>query len=376
MLVSELLDHVASGFELPPGVSGDIKERLVTRHRLQPFSEEYFRPGGRLFSYSRENSAASDAVGKARSASPPFCGKPLEPPGAQLRDVTLDRLAAFLSNPSKFFLAQRLNVTLPEEPAELEEREPFVLDALETHRLKHELVALRLRPGPPPADPAWMLASGRLPLGAVGRTEYRALAAGSDHFLELLQAHRPLTRPPHLDVDLAVGEFRVRGRILESTEAGPLYYRCAKTKAADILRAWVLHLAANCVEPRRKTTMVMEDGTRHYLQPDDPRALLLDLLKLWWLGLSAPLKFFPETALVFATARRKAGRDGPGANHDEALHKARTRWKGSEYGPPGECSNPHFALCFRRTDPLDHEFVGLAERIFEPILSHEEKEEP
>jgi exodeoxyribonuclease V gamma subunit len=221
-----------------------------------------------------------------------------------------------------------------------------------------------------------MLASGRLPLGAVGRTEYRALAAGADHFLRLLQAHRPLTRPPHLDVDLSVGEFRVRGRILEFTEAGPLYYRCAKIKAADILRAWVLHLAANCVEAGRKTTMVMEDGTRHYLQPDDPRALLHGLLELWWQGLTAPLKFFPETALAFAMARRKTGRAATDANHDDALHKARSRWEGSEFGRPGECSNPHFALCFRQTDPLDHEFVVLAGRIFEPILAHEVKEEP
>ena len=50
-----------------------VEVELVTRHRLQAFSEDYFQPGGRLFSYSQDNCRASGAVLQARTGPPEFC---------------------------------------------------------------------------------------------------------------------------------------------------------------------------------------------------------------------------------------------------------------------------------------------------------------
>ena len=222
-------------------------------------------------------------------------------------------------------------------------------------------------------------AAGLLPLGEVGRTEYRRLDAAVERFVEMVRASRADPSRPALDIDLAVTRFHVTGRIREFTNSGPLLFRCAKAKPIDILRAWTLHLAANLLEPGSYTTLVAEDGCRHYTPPAEARTLLEDLLEVYWLGLRAPLKFFSTTAFAFAEGQRKASGGGRSAALVQAkgLEEARKSWEGNEYRlVPAERDQPAIALCFREADPLDADFISLVERIVSPILYHEVKEEP
>jgi exodeoxyribonuclease V gamma subunit len=383
VLVSELLDYIERGFHAADGALPG--GQVVTRHPLQPFSEQYFRPGGRLFSYSRDNCAASASARQLRQAPGAFCDAPLPEPPARLRHVTLEQLANFFGNPCQFFLSHRLGVRLAEGPEGLLEQEPFVLNALENHRIKHAWVGYSLSPsstgsgraGPTPfSNPPneWLSAAGELPLGQVGQAEYRRLDVTVERFLEQLQTRRADPSRGAVDLDFQLGEFHLSGRLPAFTNAGPLYFRCAKTKAKDLLRAWTLHLAANLVEPGSFTTLIAEDGCRHYTPPADARGLLTDLLEAYWQGLHAPLKFFPETAFAFAEAKRKPG-EGL-APDEEALEVARKIWEGSERWAPAEQANPAIALCFRDSEPLDEEFIGLTQRIMGPILYHEVKELP
>ncbi|HXJ58791.1 MAG TPA: exodeoxyribonuclease V subunit gamma [Verrucomicrobiae bacterium] len=380
VLVSELLDCIGRGFRIGSGEL--LKDRVVTRHPLQAFSEQYFRPGGRLFSYSHENCAASDSVRRVRQGPAGFCSAPLGEPVDRWREVTLDQLAEFLASPCKFFLRHRLGVMLSGEAAELEEHEPFVLNALENHRIKQEWVGQELQPRPGPRADArqdWLAAAGLLPLGEVGRTEYRRLDAAVERFVEMVRANRADPFRPALDIDLALTRFHVTGRIREFTNAGPLLFRCAKAKPIDVLRAWTLHLAVNLIESGSYTTLVAEDGCRHYTPPAEARALLEDLLEVYWMGLRAPLKFFSATAFAFAEGQRKASGGGRSAAlvQAKALEEARKSWEGNEYRlVPAERDQPAIALCFRDRDPLDADFVSLVERIVNPILYHEVKEEP
>jgi exodeoxyribonuclease V gamma subunit len=157
------------------------------------------------------------------------------------------------------------------------------------------------------------------------------------------------------------------------TEAGPLAYRCAKTKPKDVLQAWVIHLATNCVQAGLKTTLITEDGVRRYLPPQDAKRLFGDLLELYWLGLASPLKFFPRASFTYM---RKLGSKTGGETADPAaLSAARHEWEGNGYSSNPEGANAHFALCFRDTDPFDADFAILAERIVGPILQHEFEEE-
>jgi exodeoxyribonuclease V gamma subunit len=399
VLVSELMDYIEQGFELADGPGSpdyalrftsssgvkrkDVKRNeeglrahLLTRHRLQAFSEEYFKPGSRLFSYSRENCRASDSIRQARANPPPFLTRPLAEPEPELRNVTLDDLTAFFANPAKFLLNRRLKIFLPGEGAELDEREPFILGALEGYQLKQDLLSRALA-GQSLAESCVAAAAGQLPLGAVGRADYGRTAAKVESFVERLRAKLPAQAIAPLDLDLVLGEFRVTGRIAGRHATGPLLYRCARLKPKDVLRAWLLHLAVNAAQPAPAvTTLIGEDGLREYSIRPDAKAAFKDLLDLYWQGMSTPLKFFPNTALAFAGAEFKSRQKKPSRTARSPLERARVEWEGSDFPKrDGEKEDAYFALCFRDADPLDEEFMALARRVFSPILQHERREE-
>jgi exodeoxyribonuclease V gamma subunit len=292
-----------------------------------------------------------------------FLEQPLGEPDAAARAVSLEDLSRFLMNPAKAFLRRRLNIAFPETAEELSEREPFVLDGREQFRLKQQLVTLAA------AAPAQALAAaaGTLPLGAVGQADFARAEARAAIFTRRLAGLRLPPAPP-VDLAFPLGPFQVTGRLAEFSAHGPLFFRCAKLKARDLLNAWVHHLAANCVTRGRVTTLLFEDGRSRLAPPDDPAGLLGALLEFYWEGLRAPLKFFPESALAFATAERE-GKPAP-------LEKARAAWEGNDFTKVrGEQEDAAFDCCFRGTDPLDDEFAAQARAVFGPLLTHEERTE-
>ena len=65
VLVSELLDYIERGF-VSRDPSRPIRERLVTKHPLQPFSSRYFRGDDPFFSYAVDLCEASRVAAAAR----------------------------------------------------------------------------------------------------------------------------------------------------------------------------------------------------------------------------------------------------------------------------------------------------------------------
>jgi exodeoxyribonuclease V gamma subunit len=92
--------------------------------------------------------------------------------------------------------------------------------------------------------------------------------------------------------------------------------------------------------------------------------VLGELLEKYWLGLTTPLHFFPESCWEFM--RMLAVNNG---SEEEAVRSARKTWKGSDFSR-GESEDLYHQLCFRRADPLDEEFQELASEILGPLLEH------
>ena len=132
VLVSELLDTIEQGFEIP-GVK-DIRDAIVVKHRLQAFNPEYFR-AGRLHSYSAENAAAAAAAVCPRWKS--FPSSPLRFPSLRPsgEPSTSMPLARFFANPARHLLTRRLGVRLDEEGALLDDVEPMSIEGLERYEL-------------------------------------------------------------------------------------------------------------------------------------------------------------------------------------------------------------------------------------------------
>ena len=122
--VSELLEYLRRSFVLASGESGCLTELLVTRHRLQPFSTDYFAPDGPLFTFDAGLREAVAACSEGRTAPQPFLAAPLPAPEPGLLAIS-DLLRCF-ANPARFFLERRLGGETGEQgrPAERQERLP------------------------------------------------------------------------------------------------------------------------------------------------------------------------------------------------------------------------------------------------------------
>ena len=368
VLVSELLDYIAQGYELSGGDT--LKDHVLVRHRLQAFSRAYFTgEDARLFSYSAENCRASHSGQGARVEPASLFAAPLSEPEAEWRTVDVAALGEFFCNPARWLVTRRLGLRLEEKDEALEEVEPFDVAGLDRYAIQQDLMELGLKGVSARDGLQLMKASGRLPLGEAGAVQFRGLQAEVEAFLKQLRPHLGDGYVAPVQVDHTLGEFRLTGEVRRLTINGSLHYRCTSIKAKDVLRFWIQHLVVNTAcpggTPRGGVLLGREEAFKALPLGDAPE-ILARLLELYWRGLKRPLKFFPQTARAYVEAALKRE---SGESRQDPTGVARGSWEGNSFTKvPGECEDPYFDLCFRNVDALDEEFQQTARAVFEPLL--------
>jgi exodeoxyribonuclease V gamma subunit len=374
VLVSELIDYVEQGFEVP---DGDILTHLRTKHRLQAFSPEYFKGPSKLFTYAVEHFEIAGISAGARKEPEPFVVAGLSEPDRNWRKVDLRSFCAFFSNPAKFLLNRRLGIHLEEATSLMEEREPFEVQTLERYLLEQDMVRRLIRGGGMKEGLALSAASGRLPHGPVGRCIYGDLSPGVERFARDLLTFINGEALDTLDFQVPVGPFSVAGSLDHVFKDNAVHYRYARLKGKDFIVGWIHHLVLNMLRPKglpRDTLIAglsMKRGRQrerayYRFEPvERAETLLQALLNRYWEGLRRPLPFFTESSWAYAGDRLAKGK-APALS----LETARKTWQGSGWdkGGRGECEDPYYERCFRSRDPLDSAFEDLAVEVFGPLL--------
>jgi exodeoxyribonuclease V gamma subunit len=359
VLVSELMDYIAQGYEVP---GAKVLDHIVTKHRLQAFSPDYFRPNEKLFSYSQANC-------DARNVHAPFISKGLSGREETWKTVRLEDLCRFFANPARFLLNRRLGIHLEEKGSILEDREAFDLKGLERYLLEKDLLEKRLAGRSLKELLPLIKAAGRLPHGAVGEYLYEEVTQGIERFVQHAQVYTRGERPASVEVNLSLSHFKLTGAIDTVFSERLMQCRYARVQPTDHLRLWVHHLVLNSLKgdycPRASVVAGLhpqrakrEWAAWEYAPVEHSEEILEGMLAKYWQGLVKPLHFFPRSAWVYATMRFQ--RD---LSRDDALHHCRGTWKGNEYSR-GEREDVYYQLCFGNTDPLDLEFESTAEELF------------
>jgi exodeoxyribonuclease V gamma subunit len=350
VLVSELLDYLRRGFGVDPR----------RHHPLQPFDARYFTGPEERRSAVVELCDARRAAGTRTEAEAPFVVAPLPPADASWRTLDVDRLVAFFRNASRFVLQERLGIRLEKARGEVETREPFVLGALETYRVRDEMLRLARAGAAEAGIAAALRARGFLPHGEPGRlvleeqgTSMRDLAARV-----AAELGGTAVRESH---DVVLGEFRVFGAVDVGADGGVVDFRPSKPKPGDRLGLWIRHLFVAAATGRALTSRWLGTADTLRLAPvAGAREALADLLALYWEAIHRPLPLFPQAGYAAATAR------------GDALRAARDSWvRANENAPPRDGDDDYVRLLFRGRDPLAPPFVALAGRVWRPLLAHE-----
>jgi exodeoxyribonuclease V gamma subunit len=375
VLVSELIDYVGQGFEMP---GSTVLDHMVSKHRLQPFSPVYFKKGEKIFSYSQNNMEAALASLERRDEQKPFVSGILPWPEDESKTVSLDDLCRFYKNPAKYFINRRFGMFFEVGAATLEDAEPFDIQALDKYVLDQALVERRFSGKSLIEYEDLIRAAGRLPHGAVGTCLYENMRHRVNRFVEKTEPFMATGGREPIEIDLALTDFRILGRLDDVTSERFVQYRYAKVTCKDRISLWIRHLALNCLmaDDGPTTSMLIglsgrggqsEWAAWEYGPLDNSREYLERLLKIYRHGLCRPVFFFPESSWAYAQSLLEKGK-----SDEDALRGARRSWLGDDYHR-GECDDAYYQCCFRGIDPLCDEFKKTATEIFGPLLASQKK---
>ncbi|MEH3085786.1 MAG: exodeoxyribonuclease V subunit gamma [Xylophilus ampelinus] len=346
VLVAQLRDHLAAGWRLqdaptegPGAVAAgrDLLAALTVAHRLQPFSRDYFRAGGPLFSYAREwrdGLAAPDPDPSA--AAGPGAAQRLDAVEAD-EPLTLRRLSDFLKDPVRAFFLHRLGVAFENADPAAQDHEPFAIDALENWRLQDELVQAQKAALAQGGDRETVLRDrlgrigrrGELPWGAFSEVLAGELA---EPMAEMFERHaealarwpEPLPDEP-LDPADARGEPTVRVEdwldglrqdadgarcrlVLESVSL----LKDRSYRRDRLIPFWIAHLAGHLGGAPMESAIVGKNGTVRLapLDPERARAHWEDLLDAWREGMRRPLPVAVRSGFAWLSRAGDGGEAG------------------------------------------------------------------
>lgn len=361
VLVSELLDYLDSRFSLdgqPPS------KRIVTKHRLQAFHPDYFTAESGLFSYCAHTCAGAQALvhqEHARAVFLPESEYTDAPCAVETCLVDIEKLIDFLGNPARYLL-RILNLPSLSGDKELTDEEPLAAPSgLDGYAILHNLVTAVLDNSPAPLETllnAWQV----LPPGHAGQDVSRVLCAKAHSLAENVRTLRKDSEPVFQDLSVHLPGWQISGRLTMYGEH-MISWRPARCKGADVLRVWIWQLMAAACGMQTRAVHVGTDDIFMPPIPENPKAVLADLLKVYAQGQYRAVPLLPRASFEYATQRY-----APGATADKALNKALAVWKGGFRQTP-ECEDIHIALVYREQEPDWHEFMTVTELIYGPILS-------
>ena len=295
VVLSELTAYLERRF---PGTDG----RWETRHPLQPFSPRYFRTDEpRLFSYAKPMAAAANALDASEAAPRRFAGK-FEPSASRAprAEVDIEELIRFSASPTRHFLRHALHMNLGVRDDEIDDDEPFQLDALQGWQLKSDLAGFGNATDE--ATHRLATASGLLPPGNLAEIQHRESAG---EIAELQDALAPFAgHTASADVDVDIDGTRVVGKVAAFHEDKNelVWHRIGRVRTKDRITVWLRLLALTCAHGQPFTAKLFGSKTASDPKvltgpsPSTARELLGHWVAAWHDGQRQALPFFPDTS--------------------------------------------------------------------------------
>ena len=391
VVVRELLDALDDAFRIAPEAAQRsttrLREQIVVRHPLQPFSPRYFRGDACLFSYAASYCDGARTLVLPRRTAPPFLAAPLPPSDDVAQAVALDDLVRFFEHPSRAFLQRRLQLYLGGDAPIVEDREPMEIDNLAAWEIGHQLLERCVRGDDLASAFAAVRASGTLPLGVPGECVYTDLQPAVDLLGRKARELMTGGRCAPVEVDVRLGDFSITGLLRDVWRAGQVRYQFSRLGGRHELGVWIRHLVLNVIAPATCSLLSFVVGRPTHEDPaivvrfapvSDPGSILQELLHMYWLGQTRPLPLFPRTSRVYVKELRSGRSDDAG---QRALAAARREFAAKQYSPvPADEEDVYVQQLFGGRDPLEPtddgspspSFAAVARAVFDPLLAHRE----
>ena len=319
-----------------------VRDRILTRHPLQPFDIRNVTPGAlgvpdQPFSFDATALSAALAMAAERPAQPDFFAAPL--PAPPVSDVGLSELLAFYRDPIRGFFNE-LEFSLPRDFNGVDDAMPVEVDNLQQwvvgDRMLTDIVAGM---DPQQARQAeWR--RGMLPPGWLGchtvnelRDQAIQLAAAAAHY----RVGDPHAYDVDVDLDFDFGTGRrLTGTVPRVFGDRTVSLTFSKLGGQHMLAAWIPLLALAAAMPDRDWSAVCigraakGDGLAQRLlrrPAGDPAAILRTLVEMFDSGRCQPLPLPIKTSYAWAAARFDLAAGNYRRRPPSPEADARRKWK-------------------------------------------------
>ena len=335
--LAELLDA------LDATTAGKVRDRILTRHPLQPFDIRNVEPGalvaaaaGMPFTFDPTVLRAARAMSGPREDRPGFAAGP--PASPAIGDVSLAELIGFFRDPVKGFF-RALEFTLPADVDGVDDAIPVTIDALGEWTVGERMLGDMLRGMSPERALNAEWCRGTLPPGQLGWRRAKTIRDQSALLATEAMALRSAAgRAIDVDIDLGAGR-RLTGTVSPVYDDRLVSVTYSKLDGKHLLAAWIplLALAAHdrtrtwmafCIGRRRSGTRPRQEALSSV--GVDAVEVLRDLVAIYDTGRCEPIPLPPKTSYAWAEARYSGG---------DPHYQAEKRWRSTD-SFPGEDDQP------------------------------------
>lgn len=347
VLVNELKEYCQAVFDID----------CQTQHPLQPFNQDYFDPEKpALFTWRTEWYRALTNKQPKKA----FISEALSP-AEEFPRIDIEDLMHFYRHPARYFMRQRLGIYFEDNEIELEDSEPFSLDALEKHHLADSALTHIMQGKPGDEWQQLMTASGTVMDNPTGQQQLEEEYANAYTVFEKLADYVD-REPKAIATEVEIEGMQIQGQIDNIYGDILLNYRTGKLRRRQLMQCWLQHCFLNATGHHVRTTMISSENPVNLspLAVSDAQQILARLVQHFHLGLRKPLPFIPEMSFTYAVALHN-GRD-PDVAGKEALKS----WLSGRAGTEGMDRN--YQRCFDFPEALDQAFHEAAITIAGPVL--------
>ncbi len=331
LVVSELVDQLAKQSENPQ----DMRRKMVIKHRLHGFHRDYLKgDGDGLFTYDSRRISEQQRL---QSPSPDETGIPrfdCELPAQKDEDppvLELAELQKIFRHPIEWMMRYRAGMALLRDEVETDDRDPFVMNALEKYKINQELLEVSVDdPDQYEAIRNQFRLSGKLPYSKAGSAAFDARMRDLEDFLKAIKAENiSITRPdPEYAETIIMANGKpvlLRGRITPPVDGISAAIHYAGDKPKRRMDTWIGHLFMNATFwPEAKTIYITQSDKSgaliRELHPLNDPGFLSELVSLWLELSKLPPPATPQ-AMEHMYALLQAEADGDESKTASALGK-------------------------------------------------------
>ncbi len=288
VVVTELIELLEKGY----GVMGK-----VVVHPLHPFSRRYFQATEKhLYSYNKHHCKTAEMLLQEPVEKKGWWSGKLE---NKPKQIQINDLLQFYSNPHRFFVRNCLNINLTGEEVLPADSEIFTLNPLEEYLISQDIATSLLNDENPENLLGQLHHQGRWPLGNIGKIEYAKRIEEISSFTQRIKSLEMGKRIADVKIDLTVGSCNLTGTLGNLYEKGLVLARYASLKGGDILSGWLHYLLLSRLQEDDQQIMVIAKDAEHCFTASHAVPVLEELVLHFLEGCRTPSPLYVEPAFAY-----------------------------------------------------------------------------